>query len=496
MPFVNGHGDVTWVRTMGAPQQEGGEVAALRGVIQDITKLTERKRQYETLVENLPGIVYRAQVHPEWPFELLDGECEALTGYSAEELFSLNWGSKIIHPADQQPIYNAVTSTLEDHETFEVTYRIQTKTGEIKWVWERGREIEPGILEGFITDITDRVDYERDLERYQTIVEASGDGMYSLDADGHLTLVNDSFTEIVGYSEEELLGEHIGLVMTPEDVEQGEEIIRSLLGSDSVHGMFEMDLVRADGERIPCENHLVLLPFEETFRGTAGVLRDISERREREQKLERQRDRLEEFASVISHDLRNPLTVAQGYLDMARNQGDEESFELIDTSLDRMERIIQDVLWLSREGRDIGETEAVDLSMAVDEAWRIVTAGSEEPTLITDPADLGTIQADSDRLGQLLENLFRNSVEHVGPDVTVTVTATDSGFAVEDDGEGIPAAIRDRVFERGITSNEDGTGLGLYIAHDIASAHGWSVTLIEGEGGGARFEFEIQPESE
>ena len=88
----------------------------------------------------------------------------------------------------------------------------------------------------------------------------------------------------------------------------------------------------------------------------------------------------------------------------------------------------------------------------------------------------------------MLENLLRNSLEHGGETVTVTIGDIDRGFYVEDDGPGIPPEERDRVFDAGYSTNSEGTGFGLSIVSDVAEAHGWNVTVTEGRSGGARFE--------
>ncbi|KPN29215.1 sensory histidine kinase AtoS [Halolamina pelagica] len=90
---------------------------------------------------------------------------------------------------------------------------------------------------------------------------------------------------------------------------------------------------------------------------------------------------------------------------------------------------------------------------------------------------------------QLLENLIRNAVEHGGSDVTVTIGDLVDGFYVADDGPGIPEPDRANVFEAGYSTTQDGTGFGLNIVHEIASAHGWDVRVRDADGGGARFEF-------
>ncbi|SNZ16094.1 Signal transduction histidine kinase [Natronoarchaeum philippinense] len=217
-------------------------------------------------------------------------------------------------------------------------------------------------------------------------------------------------------------------------------------------------------------------------------IEDVTEAERYRRELERETERLNAFASMVAHDLRNPLNVAQGYVDIEREREDREELEAIDESLDRMDDIIEDVLTLAREGEDIGDTEPVSLAATVEQCWQGVDTAAA--TLAVED-DLQVI-ADESRLRQLIENLLRNAVEHGGSDVTITVGELDgsSGFYVEDDGDGIPAESRERVLEAGFTSSEDGTGFGLEIVKKIANAHGWAVTVTESDDGGARFEFD------
>lgn len=218
--------------------------------------------------------------------------------------------------------------------------------------------------------------------------------------------------------------------------------------------------------------------------GVTGVLNRI----EQENALQEQKSRLEEFASVVSHDLRNPLTVAEGHLELAQETGDDTHLEEVAYSHNRMERIIDDLLWLAHEGREIGETHAVELSQVVDEAWRYVDTKDAE--LIADCEQ--TIEADPDRLQQLFENLVRNAIEHAGADATVRIGLLDDGWYFEDDGPGIPEEKREEVFDAGYSTTADGTGYGLSIVKTIADAHGWDTTLTDGRDDGARFEFQIE----
>lgn len=202
------------------------------------------------------------------------------------------------------------------------------------------------------------------------------------------------------------------------------------------------------------------------------------------------------IASVVSHDLRNPLDVANAHLRVARETGREKHFDEVRESHDRMERIIRDVLTLARGRQALDCAEEADLGAVASDAWSTVETGSAG--LIIEE-DLPTVSADPDRLRRLFENLFRNSVEHGLHDaeserdraVQVRVGETDDGFFVSDDGPGIPAARREEVFSPGVSLNGtgEGSGLGLTIVEQIADAHDWTVTVTDGQAGGARFEF-------
>jgi signal transduction histidine kinase len=152
-----------------------------------------------------------------------------------------------------------------------------------------------------------------------------------------------------------------------------------------------------------------------------------------------------------------------------------------------MDELIDDVLGLARQGKRVDETTSVPLEDLVTQAWASVDHG-EGATL--DTGDLPTVEADRERLRALLENLFRNARDHAGPASTVTVESlADGGFAVADDGPGVPADERESVFDHGYSTSESGTGFGLSIVDTVARAHGWDVTLTESSSGGARFEF-------
>ena len=213
-------------------------------------------------------------------------------------------------------------------------------------------------------------------------------------------------------------------------------------------------------------------------------VRRTEELRARERELTRQNDRLEEFASVVSHDLRNPLNVAEGRLELAHRECDCEHLAHIERAHERMGILIEDVLRLAREGKAVTDVDPVDLTTVAEGCWKNVETA--DATLVVDTDR--TIEADENRLKQLLENLVRNAIEHGGEDVTVTVGPLADGFYIEDTGPGISENDRENVFEAGYSTDEEGTGFGLSIAKRIVDAHDWEISVTEGTDGGARFE--------
>ena len=205
-----------------------------------------------------------------------------------------------------------------------------------------------------------------------------------------------------------------------------------------------------------------------------------------ESRTEEESAGLENLVSALVHDIRNPLTVAQGRVEMLES-GVEPATQLdaIQRSHERIEQLIDDALTLAKQQQLVEETEPVPLTVVANEDWRTVATGEAE--LWT--SSLGTVDADPSRLQQLFENLFRNATQHAGEDVAVQVGSLEDGFYVEDDGPGIPEEIRDAVFESGVSGRQGGTGIGLTVVPQIAEAHDWTVTATDGSTGGARLEF-------
>ena len=392
---------------------------------------------------------------------------------------------ELYHPDDQDKIQEAFTNPGEAVDAYDLELRLQPTDGETRWVSIQGQpqtvDGEPVRVRGAIQDITEKKSRIQEIlelkQQYQTLCENIPNGaVFLFDENMQYERARGRELSKVGLSPNEIES------ATPHDVfptELAEELTHyftEALNGDS--NTFTQTL----GESV-YRNRTV--PVETSDGGiTYGLVlaQNVTEQTERRRELERQNERLEEFTSIVSHDLRNPLRVADGRLELLRDECKSDHIYDLAQALDRMDSLIEDLLTLAREGERVDETEQIGLTNAATNSWQ--TVKTEQATLETDTSCV--VEADQSRLRQLFENLYRNAIEHGSDDVTVTVGEIDDGFYVADTGPGIPESDREEVFEPGYSTAEGGTGFGLRIVEQVANAHGWEITVSESEQGGAR----------
>jgi len=231
-----------------------------------------------------------------------------------------------IAPEDRSRLRTVIDRALEDGEAYDIENQIITADGNRRWIRSIGAPVrddgEIVALRGAAQDITTRKEREREFERAETIIQALDEVVYTIDADGNFQFVNDALTQIIGYEPDELIGEHVSTVMAAEDIETAQDRIRELLSKNEPSQTFEMVLETVDGELIDVENHMALLPMDDgEFTGTAGVIRDITERKERERRLETTSARLEALFEN-SPDMINVLDTEGTIVDANRRLAD------------------------------------------------------------------------------------------------------------------------------------------------------------------------------
>jgi PAS domain S-box-containing protein len=347
-------------------------------------------------------------------------------------------------------------------------------------------------LLGVARDVTERRAAERRSReterRLRELADNAGDVLWIFDAEfSEALFVNEAYEEVYGTDVDEVLDDGRAFLeaVHPDDREDVTAAIRRLNGGEAVD--MEYRVGPPDFDRWVWVKGKPIAEDGEVAR-VAGFSRDVTERREREREMAAQNRRLERLASIVSHDLKSPLSVVEGSIDLARETGDETHLDRAERAVHRVRDLAEDILTLARRDEAVGATEPVRLSAVVDRAWDETDTTGARLVVESD----GVVDADVDRLRQLFANLFANAAQHGRPDdadeeLVVRVGTDDEGFYVADDGVGVPADERDRVFEPTYSTHPDGTGLGLDIVRAVAEAHGWSVDLREAAGGGAHF---------
>ena len=486
---------VTGYLQKGGPDQQRRLANRVEQAAEEYRTKIEADR-YSTVLRALEYPIY--VVDETGVFSYVNDRFLEMTGYDREE--AVGRGTDLIKDdeavaAAEGKLGSILSADGPDTVQFEV--EIVSKDGEripcrdhMGYLPYEGEEFRGSV--GILREIGDEKRREAELERKTQAMEEAPIGITIRDPtrEGNpMTYVNDRFLEMTGYDREEAVGRDFRFLQGPETrAEPVAELQRALDAGEST--TVELRNYRKDGEAF--WNRVTISPIRNDsgeIERWIGFQKDVTEYKRRERELERQNERLERFAEIVSHDLRSPMSVAEGRIELANAEGerDADHLEAALEALDRMETIVGDTLTLARQGETVGDLETVSIEAAAEESWR--TSDTADATLEIDAEGI-EIYADGDRLRTLLQNLLVNAAEHAGPEAEVRLGATDRGFYVADDGPGVPPEEREAIFDPGHTTAETGTGFGLAIVEEIVEAHGWESTVGESEAGGARFEIE------
>ncbi|WP_336339476.1 PAS domain-containing protein [Haloarcula brevis] len=484
--MVSKDGSIRHVLITTSVNREDGAFVNTRCVMRDVTDRKEYKQELKQQNDRLEEIYGRISdaffaLDKNWQFthlnnqahEIINSDGRDLEGKHVWEEFPAATERKF-KPKYERAMYNQETVSFEEYYPEPLD----------AWFEVRAYPSETG-LSVYFRDITERKDRERKLEqteaRFQALAENfPNGGVHYFDEDLRYQYVAGGGFDDLDLSPEDLTGKTIYEVEVypAEVVGRLESLMKSTLAGNE------------EAFEVTHENQIFELrsvPIRDgdgVIIGGFFIAHDITDKRRRERDLEHQNDQLEQFASIVSHDLRNPLSVAQGRLRLASAECDSEHLDSIEDALARSQTLIDHLLTLSREGNDVASIEPVNFSFTAENCWGNVETTEATLTVETER----TIHADQSQLQQLLENLYRNAVEHGGDDVTVTVGDIENGFYVADDGPGIPEGNREQVFESGYSTSTKGTGYGLQIVTRICTGHGWDIRVTESDEGGARFE--------
>ncbi|MFC6728121.1 PAS domain S-box protein, partial [Natronoarchaeum mannanilyticum] len=509
--------DREWIFQAVPIADERGDVFAGMTMAIDVTEQKEQERALEQYSEYLDDVIDGIDDL----FYVLDSDgglrrwnesLADVTGYSNAEIDSMD--ALDFFEEDAETIASAVAKGFEEGGVI-VEADLVTNDGErIPYEFSATTVENPEgdtVLAGIGRDVSEQKDRERELTKYETIVETIEDGIYVKDEDGYFTMVNDAYAEMTGYDRDELVGAHASLVVDEATIGDSREMLSGAALEDGDEPTMEATLRTKDGGAIPAEGTFASIDTDDE-REEVGVVRDITERKERRRKLEESNERLEQFAYAASHDLQEPLRMVSSYLSLVErryaDELDDDAEEFIEFAVDgaeRMREMIDALLEYSRVETRGDPFEPVDLEAVYEDAIQDLEVKIAESDAEIEAEPLPEAYGDEGQLRQVFENLLSNAIEYSeeGPP-QVDVGAERDGemwiVSVSDDGIGIDPEHADRVFEvfnRLHTREEhDGTGIGLALCRRIVERHGGEIWVDSTPGEGSTFYFSVPAQGE
>ncbi|UBV44657.1 PAS domain-containing protein (plasmid) [Deinococcus taeanensis] len=548
-------------------RDEAGQIVRWMGTCTDIhdqkegqAEAAERERHFRSLVANVPGVVYRCALDANWTMSFISDSIQDLCGYPAEE-FTHSVGrtfASIIHPDDVQAVDQTINGAVGRGVSYDLEYRVVHKNGEVRWVHERGRAITTGTgevawLDGVVVDITGRHQAEQErlalLEQVRAertlltdMLEQMPSAVWLAEApSGKLLLGNRGIEHLWGHSFQPATGiddyaGYSGLHPDGRAVEPHEWPLARAIEQGEVVTEQEIDVVRPDGTLRRAAFSAAPIHNAAGQRVAAVVTgTDISERKQAERairelnadlerrveartrnlvesqaalqtfarQLELSNRELQDFASVASHDLQEPLRKIQAFADRLKTRhapalGDEgrDYLERMQAAASRMQRLINDLLSLSRVTTQAKPFVPVDLQEVVRDVLldldvRIETLGGQVQV-----QSLPVVAGDPTQLRQLMQNLIGNALKFHGarpPVVQVRAAPDDQGWQlnIQDNGVGFDEKYLDRIFspfQRLHGRNVfEGTGIGLTICRKIVERHDGTITATSVPDQGSTF---------
>ncbi|HEY4015832.1 MAG TPA: PAS domain S-box protein [Polyangiaceae bacterium] len=500
--------------------------------------------QFRLLADTIPVLAWFAE--PDGQVTWYNQRWFDYTGMTSAD--AAGWGLQSVHdPAELPRVVAKWKAALESGQPWEDEFRLRRHDGQFHWFLSRAmplRDASGRIVRWFGTNVdidvakrsAERVSQEAQAQlrwseaKFHQLVDAISDyAIFMLDSTGRVASWNPGVEKIKGYTEEEILGQHLSIFYTPEDRAAGKP--DKILETVRREGRFEDESwrVRKDGSRFWANVVITALRDEKgELTGFAKVTRDLTARRAAEEnerrlaqeqlaraaseaarkEMERVNRAKDEFLATMSHELRTPLNAITGWATILRRKPrDEEKLdrglEVIERNAEAQTRLVSDLMDVSRiiSGKlqlEIRRTEVLPLIFAAADVVRPAAEGKGMRLVVDVDPDIGATMADPDRLQQVMWNLLINAIRYTprGGRVTVSGDRSASGIVirVQDSGAGIAPEHLPRVFDRfmqadaSTTREHGGLGLGLSIVRHLVEAHGGTVEAhSEGLGRGATF---------
>ncbi len=332
---------------------------------------------------------------------------------------------------------------------------------------------------GYLVQVTDITERKQAEMAYQSVIESMVHGI-AIYQEGQFVFVNRAMREITGYRVEELLAfsieEMIGVVH-PDDLELLIKRQRDWLEGNPVHPRYSCRLIRKDGTFRWIEGFTNPVEFQGKP-ATQQTIIDISDRKQAQELLQQQKKELSDFVHMMAHDLRNQLLSVEGYAETLQEEYNQTFVEKIQYLAQHMGQLLRRSVALADAGLVIEGTADVDLAQLVQEISE--TAIPNNIDFVVD--DLPIVVGDREKLVQVFQNLFENAVTHGNPTkISVRKQRGERGtkILVANDGKPILPEHRSKIFQRGFSTQEERSGLGLAIVQKLVAAHGWQIGLAD-----------------
>ena len=434
--------------------------------------------QYRMLVESARDGLYILDASAEVVY--LNESFAEMLGYDREELLGTHATIPMAEgelERGQRTVQELIESDSRESEVIDM--EMETKPGgritvSINFVVLTDESGTYEGLMGVVRDITERKERERELERYEAIVQTVSEPIYVLDTDERFVRVNDGMLEKLGYDRETLLGSHVSLVAGDDGVRRQEALIRDLERGDSDRASTEVQLETADGTRRQYNINMAAIRDHGELEATVVTAHDVTELREHQRQLS-------VLDRVLRHNVRNKMSIVLGHA----NDIAAEAPPAMTEQADAIREAATELLELSDSARefesvfadDIRRTTTVDVVETVENVVRELR--TEHPSAEIDPALPESALARGHETFELaLSELFENAIVHSDreePTVEVTVVAGEESVEVRvaDDGPGLNDTDRRALLRGAETPLEHTQGLGLWLVR-------WAVKVADG----------------
>jgi PAS domain S-box-containing protein len=510
----------------------------------------ESEARFRALTENASDVV--AEWDTSGRILYISPQITAQTGYPPEAFLGTHWRQRIAmtHP-DEDPIRRVLEEAVGVDAETHVSFRIRHLEGGSRWLELTFRPFRTAAGETHLVsiarDVTERREAEslrlltkqleesiqererseralrKSEERYRIVAEGAADAILAVDEDSRIRFANPAAGRIFGYELTELMNQSLTMLM-PEGLRSAHLAgLRRYLETGARNVPWEgveLTGVRKDQTEIPLE-----ISFGEQSSGGQrrfiGNLRDVSERKRYERELEmaalelerrntelaRANRELEDFASVASHDLQEPLRKLVSFSELLRTDlGDalpedaERDLHFISEGARRMQKLVKDLLALSRTSNSAMQIGSVAVDACADQALDGLALLIEETGARVDREALPELTADAALLTGIYQNLIHNALKFTAespPMITLTARLEDGEWilGVRDRGMGIAEEDREEIFKpfRRLSSagNRDGSGIGLSFCRRAVERHGGRIWVEREPGAGAHLRFTL-----